>query len=130
MGSFLFIIKLRLTCKLACKGGETSSMSTVSLEIHNRISENLFLRLREAICLEERKYTDDGYLIVSELSCCPYFEKARSASGSCSKDCYFCTFSDFRKPDYIERIERETQVGVLYSVCHNEKNKLNTNLEK
>ena len=78
---------------------------------------------KEAIHLEEKKYTEDGCLVVSELSCCPYFEKNRSAPMSGSKDCYFCKFSDFRKREYIERVENETQVGVLYSVCHNEKNK-------
>lgn len=74
--------------------------------------------------MEEKKYTENGCLIVSELSCCPYFEKHRLAPKSYSADCYFCEFSDFRKREYIERIESETQVGVLYSVCHNEKNKL------
>ena len=79
--------------------------------------------------MEVRKYTEDGFLIVSELSCCPYFEKERSSPKSCNEDCYFCKFSDFRKSEYIERIQSEPQVGVLYSLCHNEKNKLNTNLE-
>ena len=73
--------------------------------------------------MEEKKYTEDGYPIVSELSCCPYFEKDQYAPKSCSKDCYFCKFSEFRKREYIERVESEMQVGVLYSVCHNENNK-------
>ena len=77
--------------------------------------------------MDDKKYTEDGCLIVSELSCCPHFEKDRSAPKSCSRDCFFCKFSDFRKREYIERVENETQVGVLYSTCHNEKNKLNTN---
>ena len=77
--------------------------------------------------MEEKKYTEAGFLIVSELSCCPYFEKDQSAPKSSSKDCYFCKFSDFRKREYIERLESETQVGVLYSTCYNEKNKFNAN---
>ena len=73
--------------------------------------------------MEEKKYTHDGYLIVSELSRCPFFEKDSSAPRSCGSDCFFCKFSDFRKREYIERVEAEPQHGVLYSVCHNEKNK-------
>ena len=80
--------------------------------------------------MEEKRYTDDGCLIVSELSCCPYFEKDRSLPKSCSKDCYVCKFSDFRKREYIERVESEMQVGILYSVCHNEKNKLSSENQK
>ena len=87
------------------------------------------LHKKEAIALEEKKYTKDGSLIVSELSRCPLFEKDSSAPKTCSADCFFCKFSDFRKREYIQRVESEMQVGVLYSVCHNEKNKLNTNSE-
>ena len=79
---------------------------------------------------EEKRYTDDGCLIVSELGRCPFFERGASAPKTCSEDCFFCKFSDFRKREYIQRVESEMQVGVLYSVCHNEKNKLNTNSEK
>ena len=73
--------------------------------------------------MKEKKYTNEGWLIISELYCCPYFENDPSAPKSCSNDCYFCKFSDFRKREYIERVENETQIGILYSVCHNEKNK-------
>ena len=76
--------------------------------------------------MEEIKYTSDGCLIVSELSCCPHFEKDKSAPKSCGADCFFCKFSDFRKREYIERVESESQSGILYSVCHNEKNKITT----
>ncbi len=74
--------------------------------------------------MEEKKCTEDGCLIVSELSCCSYFEKDLSAPKSCSKDCYFCKFLDFRKREYIERMESKAHDGVLYSACHNEKNKI------
>ena len=75
--------------------------------------------------MDDKKYTEDGGLIVSELSCCPHFEKDRASPKSCSKDCYFCKFSDFRKWHYIESVESEARTGVLYSVCHNENNKKN-----
>ena len=73
--------------------------------------------------MEEKQYTKDGCLIVSELSHCPFFEKDRSAPRSCSADCFFCKFSDFRKREYIERVENEARSGILYSACHNDNNK-------
>ena len=73
--------------------------------------------------MEERKYTEDGCLIVSELSRCQLFERDVSAPKACRADCFFCRYSDFRKREYIERVENEAQSGVLYSVCHNESNK-------
>ena len=73
---------------------------------------------------EEKKYADDGFLIVSELGRCPFFEKDASTVRLCgSNDCYFCKYSDFRKRDYIELVDYEARRGVLYSVCHHEKNK-------
>ena len=73
--------------------------------------------------MKDKQYTKDGSLIVSELSSCPLFEKDSSAPKSCVKDCFFCKFSDFRRREYIERVESEARDGVLYSACHNEKNK-------
>lgn len=79
----------------------------------------------------EKSYSVDGYLIVSELSHCPFFEKDVSAQKSCGADCFFCKYSDFRKSEYIERVENGSLSDVLYSICHNEKNKKhNTNSEK
>ena len=74
--------------------------------------------------MEERKYTKDGCLIVSELSHCPFFERDESAPKSCRADCFFCKFSDFRKREYIEKVENQALDGVLHSVCHNENNKI------
>ena len=74
--------------------------------------------------MDEKKYTRDGCLIVSELSHCPYFEKDKSAPKSSIEECFYCKFSDFRRREYIERVENEVQGGVLYSTCHNEKNKI------
>ena len=81
---------------------------------------------------DEKRYTDDGCLVVSELSRCPLFEKDEfSAQLCCGEDCFFCKFSDFRKREYIERVETEARRGILYSVCHNEKNKkLEINAER
>ena len=74
--------------------------------------------------LTEKRYADDGYLIVSELDRCPFFEKGEAASQPCcGDDCFFCKFSDFRKQEYIEKVKTDARKGVLYSVCHNEKNK-------
>ena len=73
--------------------------------------------------MTEKRYSHDGYLIVSELSHCPYFERDASADRLCGGDCFFCKYADFRKREYIERIESEPPGGVLYSICHNEKNK-------
>ena len=73
--------------------------------------------------MTEKRYAEDGSLIVSELSRCPFFEKYDAADRTCGADCFFCKFSDFRKRDYIEEVRAEARKGVLYSVCHNHKNK-------
>ena len=74
--------------------------------------------------MEEKEYTKDGFLIVSELYRCPLWEKAQTPRCSNSiEDCFFCKFSDFRMPEYIQRQEESPQKGALYSVCHHEKNK-------
>ena len=72
----------------------------------------------------EKKYTSDGYLIVSELNKCSHFEKDEKAMLCCGNvDCFYCKYSDFRKIEFIKRQEEDPQKGILYSVCHNEKNK-------
>ena len=76
--------------------------------------------------MTEKGYSNDGYLIVSELSRCPFFEKEATAPRVCGTDCFFCKFSDFRKQEYIERVQTEAHGDILYSVCHNEKNKITT----
>lgn len=73
--------------------------------------------------LTEKRYADDGYLIVSELDRCPFFERDEAVRQCCEEDCFYCKFSDFRQREYIEKVETEARKGVLYSVCHNEKNK-------
>ena len=74
---------------------------------------------------EIKRYAEDGSLIVSELWRCPFFEKGASGAQMCdSNDCFSCKYSDFRKQEYIDRVMRESRRGVLYSVCHNKKNKM------
>ena len=51
--------------------------------------------------LDQKKYTEDGFLFVSELERCPYFEKSPSTYQVCgNEDCFYCKFSDFRKREY------------------------------
>ena len=71
----------------------------------------------------EKKYANNGCLIVSELSSCSLFEKDLTSPKSCREDCFFCRFSDFRKLDYIETLRCDSPKAVLYSICHNENNK-------
>ena len=73
--------------------------------------------------MTEKKYSGDDYLIVSELSRCAFFERDDTSRPCDGDDCFFCRFSDFRKREYIEEVRSEGRKGVLYSVCHNEKNK-------
>ena len=72
---------------------------------------------------DEKRYTDEGLLIVSELERCEFFEKDASAPKACSCDCFYCKFSNFRSREYIEQVQNEEQNGVLFGVCHNENNK-------
>ena len=72
---------------------------------------------------EEKKYDNNGCLVVSELSSCAFFERDLASPRSCTEDCFFCKFSDFRKLDYIESLKIKSPNGILYSACHNEKNK-------
>ena len=76
--------------------------------------------------LTEKRYASDGCLIVSELSWCAFFERCESSRPCDGDDCFFCKFSDFRKQEYIEEVRSKGRKGVLYSVCHNEKNKKTT----
>lgn len=74
--------------------------------------------------MSEKKYTEDGYRIVSESDKCPLWAKDTSPCNTgWNPDCFFCKFADFRKLEYRNRVENEERKGKLYSVCHNEKNK-------
>ena len=57
--------------------------------------------------MTEKKYTSDGYLIVSELDKCSHFEKDEKAMLCCGNvDCFYCKYSDFRKIEYIKGKKR------------------------
>ena len=72
-----------------------------------------------------RKYTDDGSLIVSESDQCPLWEKNPQPSFMwCTKDCFYCKYSDFRTPEFIRKMEDVQKTEIMYSICRNEKNKL------
>lgn len=74
--------------------------------------------------MNEKKYTPDGYLVVSEVDTCPLWEKDTiPCRNGCRKDCFFCRFADFRTEKFIRHAEDLPCGEKLYSVCHNEKNK-------
>ena len=74
--------------------------------------------------MNEKKYTGDGYLIVSESDKCPLWEKTtRPCLVGCTNDCFYCRYSDFRTPDFIRNAENMPRTDKWYSKCHNEKNK-------
>ena len=72
----------------------------------------------------EKEYTIEGYLIVSESDHCPLWEKTTQPGFMwCTKDCFYCKYSDFRTPEFISKMEDVQNSEKMYSVCHNEKNK-------
>ena len=78
---------------------------------------------KEAQKLDEKKYTNDGFLIVSENYTCPLWEKdTKPCRSGWTRACFFCKFADFRTPEFIRRAEEQPRGEKLYSVCHNEKN--------
>ena len=74
--------------------------------------------------MNEKKYTKDGYLIVSELDTCPLWEKDTiPCKLGWNNNCFFCRYGKFRTPEYIRYAEDMPRGEPLYSVCRNEKNK-------
>ena len=74
--------------------------------------------------MEEKKYAEDGYLIVSESDRCSLWEKDTIPCRSgYTKACFFCRYADFRTPESIRRAEEMPRGRKLVSVCQNEKNK-------
>ena len=74
--------------------------------------------------MNEKKYTDDGYLIVAEGDTCPLWEKdTKPCRSGFTRACFFCKFADFRTEEFIRRAEEMPRGEKLYSVCHNEENK-------
>ena len=74
--------------------------------------------------MDENKYTDEGYLIVSEGHTCPLWEKdTKPCRSGWTRACFFCRFTNFRTEEIIKRAEEMPSGTKLYSVCLNEKNK-------
>ena len=74
--------------------------------------------------MNEKKYTPDGYLIVSEMDTCPLWEKDTIPCNLGWNDrCFFCRFGGFRTSEYIRYAEEMPRGGPLHSVCRNEKNR-------
>ena len=74
--------------------------------------------------MNNKKYTENGYLIVSESDKCTFWEKdTPPCTTGWNPDCFFCRYADFRKPEYRQRMQDVSTKGKLYSVCRNEKNK-------
>ena len=72
----------------------------------------------------EKKYTEEGYRIVSESDKCSLWEKDTvPCSSGWNPDCFFCKYADFRKADYRAQVKDVLVRNKLYSVCHNQKNK-------
>ena len=76
--------------------------------------------------MKEKKYTEDGYLVVAETDMCTLWEKDTVPCRSgYTKACFFCKFADFRTEEAIRQSEEIPRDTKLYSVCQNEKNKKN-----
>ena len=76
--------------------------------------------------MNEKKYNENGYLIISEMDTCPLWEKDTVPSiYRCTQDCFYCRFADFRTEENIRRAQEASQGKILYSICRNEKNRKN-----
>ena len=75
--------------------------------------------------MKEQKYTEDGYLIISEMDTCPLWEKDTVPSiFGCTHDCFYCRFTDFRTEETITSAKEIPRGEKLYSICGNEKNRI------
>ena len=73
--------------------------------------------------MNEKKYNENGYLIISEMDTCPFWEKDTIPCRSgWTQACFFCRFTDFRTDETIRCAEELPRGTKLYSVCQNEKN--------
>ena len=74
--------------------------------------------------MDYTKYDHNGYLIVSEMDACPYWEKDDNPCYiSCERDCFYCTFSNFRQDNYIQSISGKAKAEPLYGICRNDHNR-------
>lgn len=75
--------------------------------------------------MDAKKYTEDGFLIVTETDKCPLWElDTIPCRLGYTKSCFFCRYTDFRTPESIRRAEEMPRGRKMYSVCHNEKNRI------
>ena len=81
--------------------------------------------------MDEKKYTNDGFLIVAETDKCTMWEAdAIPCRTVRNRDCFFCKYADFRTEETIRRTEGLPRGTKLYSICQNKENKksdMNTN---
>ena len=74
--------------------------------------------------MAEKKFTNDGFLIVAETDSCPFWEQDLIPCDTVrNSDCFFCKYADFRTQEFRRKAETVSTTGKLYSVCRNEKNK-------
>ena len=74
--------------------------------------------------MDEKNYTNNGLLIVSENHTCPLWEKdTKPCRSGWTRACFFCKYADFRTEEAIRRAEEMPNGTKLYSVCQNEKNR-------
>lgn len=74
--------------------------------------------------MDEKKYTYEGFLIVTETDKCPLWELSDEPRlFAPTSDCFYCRYAEFRTPEFIRKAENMPKNGRLLSVCHNEKNK-------
>ena len=74
--------------------------------------------------MDEKRYTDKGYLIVTETDHCPLWEiDTIPCRSGYTNACFFCRYAGFRTPEYIRRAEKMPKGEKMYSACHNEKNR-------
>ena len=79
---------------------------------------------KEAQKVDEKKYTDSGFLIVSENDTCPLWEKdTRPCRSGWTKACFFCKYAHFRTEECIRRATELPRGTKLYSICIREENK-------
>ena len=76
----------------------------------------------------EKKYTEEGYLVVAETDKCLLWEiDTKPCRSGWSPACFFCRYADFRTEETIRRTEEMPRGTKLYTVCQNEKNRKKEN---
>lgn len=74
--------------------------------------------------MNEKEYSDAGFLIVSESHTCPLWEKdPKPCRSGWTRACFFCKFADFRTEEFIRQAEAMPRGTKLHSICQNEKNR-------